>query len=530
MIILIARWFLNPAHWAGPDGVVALIAQHLVYSALALLIAGLIALPIGLFVGHTRKGAGLITGFANSLRALPSLGLIVLLVILFGPLFTSDLAFILPSLIVLILLAVPPIMMGAYAGMVAVDAAVVDAARGMGYRPLALLWQVEIPCALPLILSGCRGATLQVVSTATIAAYVSLGGLGRLIIDGRAQNDYAQMACGAVLIGVLALIVDLTINLTTRLVTSPGLVRGKDPAPTVRSGLLIAAFTVAVGLFLADHASPPPAPAATKSNEITIGSADFPESELLATIFAKALAEAGIPVATKLNIGSREAYMPALRDGSIDLIPDYIGATLEYLDATTTAHNTREITASLRQHLPAGITLLAPSVAEDSDVLVVTRATAEAYHLKAISDLAPVAGQLVLGGPPEWKTRHAGVIGLKKVYGLTFKSFKTLDVTGPITLSALLHGQVQLADLTSADPAIAQEQLVVLEDPKNLFPAQNIALLVSTRKLNSKIVATLDAVTAALTTRDLIEMNARLANHESFDDVAGDWVKGHKLP
>jgi len=176
-------------------------------------------------VGHTRRGTVLVAGFANALRALPTLGLIVLLVILFGPVFASDLAFIVPSLIVLIVLAVPPIVTAAYAGVLAVDPAVVDAARGMGYRPMKILFSVEVPCALPLILSGVRSATLQAVSTATIAAYASLGGLGRLIIDGRAQNDYAQMAAGAVLVGVLALVIDLAMGLLSAVVVSPGINR-----------------------------------------------------------------------------------------------------------------------------------------------------------------------------------------------------------------------------------------------------------------------------------------------------------------
>jgi osmoprotectant transport system permease protein len=218
-------WLLDPSHWTGDDGVMALIAQHLAYTGAALLIAMVIGLPIGLYVGHTRRGTVLVAGFANALRALPTLGLIVLLVILFGPVFASDLAFIVPSLIVLIVLAVPPIVTAAYAGVLAVDPAVVDAARGMGYRPMKILFSVEVPCALPLILSGVRSATLQAVSTATIAAYASLGGLGRLIIDGRAQNDYAQMAAGAVLVGVLALVIDLAMGLLSAVVVSPGINR-----------------------------------------------------------------------------------------------------------------------------------------------------------------------------------------------------------------------------------------------------------------------------------------------------------------
>ncbi|MCB8883901.1 ABC transporter permease subunit [Acidisoma cellulosilytica] len=218
-------WITNPQHWTGSDAIPLLIGQHLAYSAVALAIAVLIGFPIGLYVGHTRRGVVMVAGTANALRALPSLGLIVLLVILFGPVFASDLAFLIPCVIVLVLLAVPPIMTNTYAGIAAVDPAAVDAARGMGYSSLGVLLHVELPCALPLIFSGLRSATLQVISTATIAAYVSLGGLGRLIIDGLAQRDYFEMVAGAVLVGALTLVVDLLIALASRFTLSRGLMR-----------------------------------------------------------------------------------------------------------------------------------------------------------------------------------------------------------------------------------------------------------------------------------------------------------------
>ncbi|MDY8110206.1 ABC transporter permease [Fulvimarina sp. 2208YS6-2-32] len=223
--MILFSWLLDPANWTGPYGALTLIWQHILYTLAAMAAAAVIAVPIGLYVGHTRRGELLIAGAANILRALPSLGLIVLLVILLGPVFTSDLAFLVPSLIVLVLLAVPPIMTGTYSGIANANRAAVDAARGMGFTPLQVLFRVELPCALPLIFSGMRGATLQVISTATIAAYVSLGGLGRLIIDGRAQNDYSQMAAGAILVGLLALCVDLAIELMAYLTVSRGLTR-----------------------------------------------------------------------------------------------------------------------------------------------------------------------------------------------------------------------------------------------------------------------------------------------------------------
>lgn len=262
---------------------------------------------------------------------------------------------------------------------------------------------------------------------------------------------------------------------------------------------------------------------------IVVGSADFPESQLLATIYAKALAAKGVPVETKLNIGSREVYIPALLDGSIDLLPEYAGATLNYLDKNATAHSPSDVAAALKAALPKGISMLTPSAAQDSDGIAVTRKTAEKYKLKTIADLTPVASQLVLGGPPEWKTRKEGMIGLKDLYGIEFKSLRALDVGGPLTLAALVNDQVQVANLFSTDPAIAENDLVVLEDVKNLFSAQNIVPVIATPKVSDVVTKTLDAVSAALTTTDLVVMNGRLANHDSFDVVAGDWLAKHKL-
>ncbi|MVA71149.1 glycine/betaine ABC transporter substrate-binding protein [Agrobacterium vitis] len=274
-------------------------------------------------------------------------------------------------------------------------------------------------------------------------------------------------------------------------------------------------------------AAPPTERSDTKT--IIVGSADFPESQLLATLYAKALAAKGIKVETKLNIGSREVYMPALLDGSIDLLPEYAGAALSYLDKKATAHTPDDVTAALKAALPKGVSMLTPSAAQDSDGVAVTRATAEKYKLKTIADLAPVASEFVLGGPPEWKTRKEGIIGLKEVYGLEFKSLKALDVGGPLTLSALVNGQIQAANLFSTDPAIATNDLVMLEDVKNLFPAQNVVPVIATAKVSETVTKTLDAVSAALTTKDLVVMNGRLGNHDSFDVVAGDWLAQHKL-
>lgn len=212
----------NGSHWSGPEGVPARVLEHLEYTFLALAFVCLIALPLGLFVGHTGRGSVAIAGTANALRALPDFGLLVYVVLLISGRLPADLAYLLPSVLVLVILGIPAVLSATYAGIQAVDPAARDAAKGMGMTGSQVLWRVEVPNALPLILSGVRSSMLQIVATATIAAYVSLGGLGRFIIDGQSQRDYSQMAAGAVLVGLLAIVLDLIVAGIQRLVVSPG--------------------------------------------------------------------------------------------------------------------------------------------------------------------------------------------------------------------------------------------------------------------------------------------------------------------
>lgn len=192
------------------------VLEHLGYSGLAIGIAAVIAVPLGLYIGHTGRGSWAIAG-ANALRALPSLGLMTLLVLLIG-------SGVVPPTIALVILAVPPVLANTAAGISVADPAAVDAARAMGMTDRQLLGQVELPIALPLIVSGFRAAVLQVVATATIAAFVNLGGIGRFIFDGLALYDYGRVVLGAVLVAAVALALDGALALVARAVT-PGRVR-----------------------------------------------------------------------------------------------------------------------------------------------------------------------------------------------------------------------------------------------------------------------------------------------------------------
>lgn len=246
------------------------------------------------------------------------------------------------------------------------------------------------------------------------------------------------------------------------------------------------------------------------SDTIVVGSANFPESSLLAQIYAGALSSKGVKTSTKLNIGSRETYIPGLQDGSIDLIPEYSGVLLQYFDKNATQVTSDDVYAALKTKVPAKLTVLDQSAAEDKDSITVTKQTADKYNLKSIADLQPVAGQLTLGGPPEWKTRQTGEPGLKAKYNVTFKEFKSLDAGGPLTINALKNGSIQAADVFTTDPNIVANGWVALEDPKFLFAAQNVLPLINKAKASQTVSDALNAVSAKLTTQVLLDLDKQV--------------------
>jgi osmoprotectant transport system permease protein len=214
----VLTWLTDPAQWSGPEGILVRLLQHVYYSLLATALATAIALPIGILIGHTGRGALVVVNLTNLGRALPTFGIIVLVFTLAGVGFT-------PVLVALVALAVPPIVTNSYAGIRSVDREVREAAEGMGMRGRQVLWQVELPVAMPLIMAGIRTSAVQVVATATLAAVVGLGGLGRFLIDGFSQQDLHQVVGGAILVAVVALLTELVLARVQALVVSPGLAR-----------------------------------------------------------------------------------------------------------------------------------------------------------------------------------------------------------------------------------------------------------------------------------------------------------------
>ena len=264
---------------------------------------------------------------------------------------------------------------------------------------------------------------------------------------------------------------------------------------------------------------------ATKGS-VVVGSANFPEDELLAEIYAQDLQAHGIKVTTKFNIGAREIYYPQIKKGAVTIIPEYNGALLTTsVDPNSTAATTAQVDAALKAKLPSTLTILNPSSAQDADSVTVTQAFAAKHHLKSIADLKPIAHTMVFGGPPEIKTRADGLPGLKKHYGVVFKNFTPTDESGPVTITDLKNGKIQAADLFTTTPQIATDHFVSLADPKFNFAAQNVLPLVYKPGVDPKIEGILNAISAKLTTPALLAMDkALVVSHASYQQVAAGFL------
>ena len=292
---------------------------------------------------------------------------------------------------------------------------------------------------------------------------------------------------------------------------------------------LVVIAAASIGVLSACSSSSHSAATAKSQAPVVVGSANFPENEVLADIYADALRKAGVPVTSKLDIGSREVYFKEMENGTLNVFPEYNGALLDYLDATATASSTADVDSALASKLPASLETLRPAAAQDSDSVTVTSAFAAAHNIKSISDLVPVQSQVTIGAAPEFQNRQVGLLGLQRIYGLTLK-FKPLDESGPLTIAALNAGSIQAADIYTTDPSVAKYHFVSLADPKHLFPAQNVIPIVNKSVATQTVVNTLNAVSNVLTTAILVQLVGGVVNsHADPATVAAQFVSQEHL-
>jgi osmoprotectant transport system substrate-binding protein len=289
-------------------------------------------------------------------------------------------------------------------------------------------------------------------------------------------------------------------------------------------GCAALAIAAAVGI--------PAASAGAAKPTIVIGATNFPEQAIVANAYGDVLQHAGYPVQVKANLGTRSVVEPALAHGQLDIEPDYAGTLLIFLDANATKAADQLSTAvpALKKQLgSAGATVLNAAPAIDSNVFVVTKATAQKYHLKTVSDLKKHAGSFILGGPPECPTRPTCLLGLEHLYGLKFLSFKSLDEAGPISVAALKQDQVQVVELFSSDGNVVQNGFVALQDNKHLQPADYVIPVIRKSVDTPQVASLLNKLSAKLTTAQLSKLNIEVNGGQSPAAVAQQWVSAQGL-
>jgi osmoprotectant transport system substrate-binding protein len=268
----------------------------------------------------------------------------------------------------------------------------------------------------------------------------------------------------------------------------------------------------------------------TQPNEqssVTVGSTNFSEQLILAQMYAAVLEKAGVEVTVRPNLGAREVVFPALEKGDIDLLPEYNGSVLSFLNPDATQTTADEVNTALTPLLDGkGLVALEQSPAEDKDGLAVTQETADKYGLAKVSDLKGKASQLVIGGPPELETRPAGIPGLKKVYGIEdFKEFKALDAGGPLTVSALKKGDIDVGRVFTTQGVIDEEGWVLLEEDKPLQPAQNVVPIGRKDAMSDQVTQALNALSAKITTEELTKLNKLVdVDKQDPEKAANDWL------
>jgi osmoprotectant transport system substrate-binding protein len=270
--------------------------------------------------------------------------------------------------------------------------------------------------------------------------------------------------------------------------------------------------------------------ASTSVNSIVVGSAGFPESKILAEIYAQALQANGFNVGRRMGIGSRETYVPALKDHSIDLVPEYIGNLLLYFQPDATVTMLNDVELELYKRLPGDLSILTPSPACDTDTVTVTSDTAARWNLKTIADLGAHSPEVKFAAPSDFQARPSGLVGLRQRYGLDIAPGNFLAISddgGPVTVRALTSGRVNAANIFSTSPAIPQNHLVVLADPLHNFLAGNIVPLVNSQKKSDRLKNVLDAVSAKLTSQGVVELNASVAGNSGMDpdQAARNWLR-----
>ncbi|MGN0658524.1 MAG: glycine betaine ABC transporter substrate-binding protein [Emergencia sp.] len=511
------------------DQILQLLLEHIQMTLIAVLLAIVIGVPLGILISYVKKMDKPIIGLANVVQAIPSMALLGLAIPLLG-------IGALPAIVMVIIYSLLPIIKNTYTGISSIDPEIVEAARGIGLTRWQVLYKVKLPMALPVIMAGIRISAVTAVGLMTMAAFIGAGGLGYLVFSGIRTVNNLQILSGAIPACILALLVDWLMGLVEKLVTPVSLQKGfagvtdsfrkkrrREKVILAVAGVLIVvlgANTLLGGMH-------------QEEKTLTIGSKDFTEQVVLCNLYADYIEDkTDISVVRKSNLGGSQVCFEAMRKGEIDMYVDYTGTVYMNIlnhDVETDMNKVYEQCSSEMSE-KYGITVLEQARFNNTYTLAVYPETAEKYGLKSIADLKKCDSQLGIATTLEFQNREDAMPGLVKKYGFDFRNVVSID--GSSRYTALENGEVDVVDAFATDGLLKKFGLITLEDTDGFFPPYYAIPMMNEDVLNQypELESVINELSSYLTDEVMQELNYQVDEEgRDPDEVARTWLEEQNL-
>ncbi|MDD1504338.1 ABC transporter permease/substrate-binding protein [Lysinibacillus sp. CNPSo 3705] len=482
----------------------ASLVEHIQISFIALFLAVVIAIPLGIYLTNKKKIAESIIGISAVLQTIPSLALLGLLIPLFG-------IGKVPAIIALVVYALLPILRNTFTGINEVDPSLKEAAMAMGMNTRKRLVKVELPLAMPVIMAGIRTAMVLIVGTATLAALIGAGGLGDIILLGIDRNNTALIILGAVPAAILALVFDFLLKKLESL----------SFKKTISALSIISIVALIMMIF--------PLLNFKEKEEIIIAGKLGSEPEILINMYKMLIEnETDLKVQLKPGLGKTSFVFNALKSGSIDIYPEFTGTAIsEFLKEEAINNNQEDVYHQAKEGMmnKFGMVMLSPMNYNNTYALAVSKQMADTYDLQTISDIKPIQEKIKAGFTLEFNDREDGYLGIQKRYGMTLSNITTMEPK--LRYQAIESGNIDLLDAYSTDSEIRQYHLQVLADDQQLFPPYQGAPLLRKETLEKypEIETALNKLSNQITDDEMREMNYRVnVKGQNIEEVARDYL------
>lgn len=505
------------------EQIVSLIIEHIQLTLIAVLLAIIIGVPLGIFITRKQSLAKPIIGFANLIQAVPSLALLGFLIPILG--IGSK-----PAILMVLLYSLLPILKNTYAAISNLNKDTMEAARAMGMTKSEMLIKVELPLALPLVMAGIRISAVTAVGLMTIAAFVGGGGLGYLVFSGVQTVNSNMILAGAIPACILALLMDLLIGKIEEVVTPEGITTGKKIKNRKLTNRILTGICAVIVVAIVFNFSKG---MFANKDKIVIASKNFNEQLILGNMISTLIEEnTDIEVERKMNLGGTSIAFNALKAGEVDIYVEYTGTALVNIMNKESTTDKDEAYNTVKEEFKSNynLTWLKPLGFNNTYTLAVKKETADKYDLKTFSDLAKVSNELTLGSTMEFLNREDAYLGLQKAYNMNFKGTKGID--GGLRYTAIKSGESDVVDAFSTDGLIKTFGLEVLEDDKSFFPPYDAVPVIRQEVLEDypELESLINKLSGLLTEEKMRELNYKVDEGIMDPDaVAREFLKENNL-